>query len=392
MALSETALFIRRPAMFRLAAAVFAVSACGTERGASPSVPVWILADSPTVEIGAREGAAPYLFENVVDVEFTDDGQLVIADAGSSAIRVFAADGDFVREFGGRGEGPGEFRTLSEIWVASYDTLGAWDSGARRLTYFGPDGGVRTSPIDPAVFDTLGHANLDLGIGRLSDGSVVLGALRFGAEDFTGTDRVAVLRFTPDGQFAGQIGEGTGLVRRLFEGGSRKAPIPYSPFPYFAVEGESVYHIVDAEPKVKVWSLDGTNELSFPAVEHDLESAWTDLHDSLEARNAEYFSELYPLVSPPEEAAQLAGLVVDSEGRIWTKQYEPRTDSFWLGDGGRVSGGTWWVSDSNGELLAEVQLPGSFSPYQVVDDRVVGVATDSLGVQTVQVWRLEVAN
>lgn len=73
-----------------------------------------------------------------------DDSTLAIADGTAGRVRVVRDHGRLVAEFGALGDGPGEFRRLSEL--ATHDgILFAFDSHARRLTSFDATGSLLTT-------------------------------------------------------------------------------------------------------------------------------------------------------------------------------------------------------------------------------------------------------
>lgn len=79
------------------------------------------------------------IFGRVSDVIADADGNLYVADGRALEVRVFAADGEFLRRFGTSGAGPGEFRSLQSIaWLG--DTLLALDAGNARLGMLASDG------------------------------------------------------------------------------------------------------------------------------------------------------------------------------------------------------------------------------------------------------------
>lgn len=82
--------------------------------------------------IGAVEGADEYLFRLLFSAELVPRG-IVTADLFNSELRLFDRSGQFVSSVGGRGEGPGEFQTLT--WMRGHgDSLfHAWDQWGNRL-------------------------------------------------------------------------------------------------------------------------------------------------------------------------------------------------------------------------------------------------------------------
>ncbi len=83
----------------------------------------WRVAES--VRIGTAGGDGPARFGDVRSVVVDDLDRMWVVDALANDLRVFRADGTFVRAIGGPGEGPSEFRRIGdafrgpegEIWV-----------------------------------------------------------------------------------------------------------------------------------------------------------------------------------------------------------------------------------------------------------------------------------
>jgi 6-bladed beta-propeller len=63
-----------------------------------------------------------------------------ITDSSDMAIKVFDPQGQYLREIGRKGEGPGEFTDIGEIVPLSDGRLLVTDSLARRTSFFGPGG------------------------------------------------------------------------------------------------------------------------------------------------------------------------------------------------------------------------------------------------------------
>ena len=87
------------------------------------------------------------------------DGAIYVADQGSHVVQVFAPSGQFLRQVGLSGTGPGQFTSVGAVSVAADGTLFVAD-GTNRIDRFAPTG---------ALIDSFGHGGSDQG------------ALRFGA-------------------------------------------------------------------------------------------------------------------------------------------------------------------------------------------------------------------
>jgi hypothetical protein len=90
--------------------------------------------------IGAFDGAEWETFGEIGGVGFDARGQLYVFDRQSSRIVVVDARGQFVREIGKAGEGPGELRMPASFVVMRDGTVVVADAGHRAYTLFGPDG------------------------------------------------------------------------------------------------------------------------------------------------------------------------------------------------------------------------------------------------------------
>ena len=96
-------------------AAVFFLAATACSEGedadvALPEVPTY--EGTIDLEIGELDGDDSYLFSYIQDVAADERGRVIVADRQSLEIRVFGPEGDFAFQFGGPGEGPGEFEDL----------------------------------------------------------------------------------------------------------------------------------------------------------------------------------------------------------------------------------------------------------------------------------------
>ncbi len=76
----------------------------------------WRLSQEPVTHIGGMEGDPNQELFRVRGAIRLTNGNIVVANAGTSELRFFRADGSYLRSAGGDGDGPGEFRVVS--WVS----------------------------------------------------------------------------------------------------------------------------------------------------------------------------------------------------------------------------------------------------------------------------------
>src|SRR5690606_41310 len=100
--------------------------------------PAWladhVVADTPLVVFGAGQAQAGIDLSRSRGVVLLSDGRLAVF-ANDDRLLLYAAEGDSVAVLGGRGEGPGQFRS-GQLVVVGTDTLLVYDSGSRRLSWF----------------------------------------------------------------------------------------------------------------------------------------------------------------------------------------------------------------------------------------------------------------
>lgn len=363
-------------------------SAC-LDGSRADDVAVWEVSPTPLVSIGEAEGDSVELFQWIVGVEVTEGGDLVVADGGLSVVRVFDRAGRFVAQMGAAGDGPGEFRSLRSIWMPDPGTIGVWDSRAARLTYYGLDGSLTRTIALERTEESNGYGTMDFLVGTLADDATLIATIGMSSADRTGRDLISVERFDGAGAHLGRVVATTGFQRdRLTE--SFTGPIAFSPRAFFAVFDGAIYHTTGARAEVLRVTGTITDTLFLPPLTHDRDAAWASLGAGLTELGLDVYDEALAEGTRPDSIPHLAGLMVDDTGLVWAKDFDPATDALWLAPL-NGTGGIWSVVAPDGRVVARVAMPAQFRPYGVSRGSVVGVSTDGLGVQRVQVYAVRAA-
>ena len=137
----------------------------------------WTVADTPTVDIGGAAGDANYDFGRVAGAARLSGGIIVVANGETNDIRLYDAAGKHLVTTGRRGSGPGEYQTLTGMWVGPGDSILVSDILVRRLTVLDANGsfarsfslGGQTGFTIPAA----GAVSLSIPSGWFSNGSVL---------------------------------------------------------------------------------------------------------------------------------------------------------------------------------------------------------------------------
>lgn len=344
----------------------------------------WRVGGTPTTEIGADDAITLF---RVAGAYRLSDGRIVVADGGSSTLKVFAADGALERAIGGPGEGPGEFRSITHFARLPGDSLGVWDIGNGRLTVFTADG-VRVR--DMRIGATPGSPRSSV-IGVFGDGSLLSrGFIDLGGDEPNGLERhrAELLHLHADGNVADSLGAipGTEAYFHSFEGGFSIYSVPFARSTEIIAAGDRV-HIGDTDrPELRTHAADGTplrfvrwrgqqREVRAEDIDRAREHALEDVDDNRSAGVERMFADL----TMPATMPAFGSIRADDEGNVWVRQYRNEWDE---------GPSEWLVFDEDGGLRALVELPSGFTPTHIGNDHVLGIMRDELDLEYVQLYTL----
>jgi hypothetical protein len=334
----------------------------------------WTLHEAGAVEIGQLDGPDQYVFGQISGLVVDAERRIYVANPQTREIKVFSADGEFLRRIGRDGEGPGEFRNIDGLTLAP-DGIAALDPILRRVTVFAPSGEmVRTFRLARSSmvmggyasigFDSRGRYFEDASLSRLPE-----------------TDSVAVITYDANGTVTDTALLAVIPKDQVTIQGNFSFPRPFSPQPSltFGPRG-TVYLARGDEYRIDVLSPSGD---SLRVIRREVEPrAVTAVErDSARALLAQVF-QMYGLKVPagvdlPKWKPVIDGLVVDSDGDLWVLMGQ-----------GPVSGRfEWSVHDPEGRYLGAVRTP-VMTVTQVGEDYVAGTVRDSLGVAKAVVYPL----
>lgn len=352
-------------------------------------VPEWRVAPEPAVRIGVAEGDAGQELYRVVGSVRLDDGRIVVANGGTSELRVYDPRGRLLTRIGREGRGPGEFEALAWVGRLAGDTLVAWDSGLLRWTLFTPEGALVRSttprPEPPGMFPQVR--------GVLSDGSLVISsgwnvAALAAARPGVRQDSVTLLRYGRDGALSGTIARVLGGQEYVTRSGGAFSTHPY-PFArelFVAAAGSRVY--VGNSERYRVRMLDPAGTVVGEAAGEESPAAVTAAdreryrRDRLSRIQVESYrrqqEQVLNEVRFPETFPAFAALRVDAAGNAWIADYAPQ---------GRPR--AWSVFDPQGRLRATVHTPEELEVLQVGTDFVLGRTVDGDGAEQVRLYPLQ---
>ena len=92
------------------------------------------------LSIGTDDGTEEYWFNDIADIDVDSNGNIYVADYRESRIKIYNAEGKFLKTIGRKGQGPGDFQALWKIFIDRNDYLYASDVTLRKLSVFDPEG------------------------------------------------------------------------------------------------------------------------------------------------------------------------------------------------------------------------------------------------------------
>jgi hypothetical protein len=327
-------------------------------------------------------------FDEVRTPFLLTDGSLAVPTVGASTIRIFDADGRFVRELGGSGQGPGEFGYLASAWPRG-GTIEAFDLTQQRLVRFLPPDSVETIALRDASAQVFHGA---LGAGWATSGLQA----RLGQLVPRDSITVRAVARTADGFSVTQLAVTDGMARYTAPGIS--GPHPLTPTGVTAAHRDEVYVGETLTPMIRVYRADASlvREIALPlSAPTGIAAAMTVVVDSAVARADEDQKAMtrrrWGSYSEPERLSVFWALIVDELGFLWVRPYDPIAHSLAL-DGLPSNrggpGGRWLVLSPTGAEVGWLDVPDGFEPALVTRNAVVGVHRDELDVESVRVHRL----
>ena len=351
----------------------------------------WLLSSDPVLQIGERDGEEVLQLFGITGGLRLIDGRMAVLNSGSNTVRIFGEDGGFITEFGGSGDGPGEFRSIDSIHELPGDTLLVWDHLRPGLSVFTATGEfVRFERLTPPGSEQIA------GVEPLPDGRLVVktyvGSLTSGGDLGVGIHRdlAPLLLYSREGELLDTIGMFPSTETMIIElSGRPGAGVP--PFPkttWVSVQGTSIYVGTADDMEVSVLRPDGSAQEIYRYPNVDLAVTQEDrdwFADRMtEAAATPQEQQLLPMVLSalifPETRAAYSDLRVDRSGSIWVRtgrHYLPYAPSR-----------EWTVFSDEGILLGALQLPDRFDVLEFGPDYVLGVWKDEMDVEYVRLHAL----
>lgn len=355
----------------------------------------WTLATQPLFVVSDQSGSPVY---RVVAAFLDGRGRVIIGSAGNHEIIWVDTTDSSAGRFGREGEGPGEFRALSDLFSWPGDSLLAWDAELRRVTLFSPGGDVAWSRNLPSLpqqeTERLLSAAPSTAFGSFGDGTVLLRTQPAIAAASQGevVATATVFRWRPSTGDLFRLGV-IPWTERVVQGTTERGAhfratvetVPVAKGKYVVGLGRtgalSIYDTSGAlisKPEIERTAQEVTPEVlgAYRAwILRRLQGAPPDMiRDTREHFDAFPVAELVPIFDR---------VIVDDRERVWVRLKGNQVRHYDL-DGRDAK--TWVILTESGQELGQMVAPGPFNLTAVQGEIAVGVWTDDDGVETVRMY------
>lgn len=367
----------------------------------------WRVVREPTVTIGRTSGDERYLFGEVVGAVALRDGRIAVADRQAHLIRVYSPGGVHIEDWGGRGEGPGEFSGgLRKLFPYRGDSILVKEFASYGSNIY-DDRGRFGRAVAPEMWLLFMHERPSLGFdpsaipmgtcctlwGPLPNGAL-LGSYsdmvsRAGGGTRQGSVMAAIVPASggapePAGLFKGGQyhvdGEGD-LWELQFQ---VRFSMTVGPDGYFATEGDAY--------SIEAYDSDGSLRRIIrlargprPVTDEVKADHEARLRAQFTSPENEEWLRRKLAVPYPSHLPAFDRLHADPEGNVWARQHR-----FGAEDG--IAGATtheFFVFGADGRYLGMIELPEGIEVYQIGTGFLLGKVSDEFGVDRVHLYRIE---
>jgi hypothetical protein len=378
------------------------LSACGTEK--SSDVLDGLTEANVTLDLridGYEADLVPVTWMGIGSA-----GQIALIQRQDAKVRFFDGSGEPLSDFGGIGEGPGEFRRpLRGGWIG--DTLWIDDPQLDRSTLISPELQlVRTVASPPALRPIQGESTRipEFGPGTpyaIYPGDTMLVSALPTSDDPRADvfDGLPLLRVSAEGAITHVVtllpsDKDGSLFVRYSDGRAGGFPVPFHRGPRWSVspDGERIGVLTVTFPTPRV------GEFRVAVVDAQGDEIFDRAHrtSTLPIPESVVDSVLSARAERASNSEMRSAILTDLKDRI-PSMYSP-VDDILLGMDGRVwvclrpdgDGNSWLVLRPDGEPAMRVTLPAN-TRLMVADDHYIwGLEVDELGVESVVRYRLDI--
>jgi hypothetical protein len=344
--------------------------------------PEWVIGDE-----GAAEFGLP-LFQ-VQDVEQLDDSLIAVAEGGTQEVVWIDLHDEEVRRFGGDGDGPAEFRGLRALFTRVDGQLGAFDAERNRIVMIDREVGLLHEESVHTYRSPGGAAS----VVTSGDGTRYLVNVAQAPADqwIEGWSRrtAPIIRLDPSPDTLVSM-PGRETVMRS-EPVIARAVLEFGATTLAGGANEGLWVGDTRDPQVGLWTS-ATGPRAIIRWRSDEEDLRRDRADALQAYvgrmdspGRDIWEQLIPTIPDEEPLPAFHALLTGARGELWIGKHVPIDHSL-RGDGAAVY--EWLVVGEGFQDVGRLVTSAGFVPTRVGDGYLLGIHTDSLGIETVRRYNL----
>lgn len=363
----------------------------------------WTLGQEPELVIGRDSDRPGHALSRVTSATRLESGAVVIADAGTTEVGVFAPRGELLSIVARTGGGPGEFDSRRPFEVLpSSDTIFVFgmSSGRDKIAGFSDDGRLLVEHLQSEAVSRRGawYGSTASRTGEVfglqerlprnepESRSVARRPAHLVRYAFAATEMDTIAEYPGTSYFYADVGP-----RAAIGGGTVSGPRPITPVlsakatiagggdPYRVLVGDQgapsldVYDASGALLQRTRW-VGGDRRPTTP----DFESIRTELTETYGRTDPVAAERVWSVMPLSSTTPVFRGLHVGRANHFWVERYPLPTDA----------GAVWWVFAPSGEFVGSVEIPDARTLLEAGNDYLLLRGVDDLGVQRVEQWSL----
>ncbi|MEX1212762.1 MAG: 6-bladed beta-propeller [Balneolaceae bacterium] len=298
--------------LFVLIVLQFTLLKCTTEDQVEVTQENYVLQAVEEVRIGQLEGENEYVFGSIGRISIGGNGEMFVADPQVPVIRMYDREGNFIRNIGGEGRGPGEYSRISGMRTFPDGRLAVWDVNNQRVNVYSRDGDY----VENYTVNSTLHSADNFEVGH--DGNFyVKTALDFFRD--ISKFKLAWLRISPEGEITDTLKVPFDEVNReqsfvLFTASGRAHAFINRPINKLSTKG----NLITGKNDQYVFQINQPDSFSL-YIERDFASVQVKPEEKEQWEDwINYFgvNNNVPEIKPP-----VKDITTDSQGRIWVKRY-----------------------------------------------------------------------
>ncbi len=328
------------------------IISCGGEE-TTGDVPLEGVTEVPTVylvpvdSIGVEMGDSVYVMGSIEGLAYGPDGNIAILDCARACIRIYSPEGEFLRQIGSRGNGPGEFQSIAFLGISEDGHVyltgdGSEILGVHQFDYYTGDWlgsfpSLGTPPTCIEGAEDSFYVRKDINFDFSSDEPQLLISIA----KFTCGDDDPVITYIED--------------TAPFNPGNMASMIELVWYGYdIAADFSENTYIAPRSSEEAVVIIYGSDGEETGRIELDLEPVLrTDEEIEMErliltAKMSAMGNDQMPPLEPDPYKPLIRGLEIDGEGNIWVQHGGPNVPTF-------------SVFNSSGELIYNAEVAGDYT-------------------------------